>query len=84
MTMKTTTEKKIINAIVYTTLAALAAAIFYAAYLEMVAQGKAERIEVLRERLHQQIKETEAIADQRDSVTAILQDSAHVIKTQQQ
>lgn len=84
MTMKTTTEKKIINAIVYTTLAALAAALFYAAYLEMVAQGKAERIEVLRERLHQQIKETEAIADQRDSVTAILQDSAHVIKTQQQ
>jgi hypothetical protein len=81
MTMKTTTEKKIINAIVYTTLAALAAAIFYAAYLEMVAQGKAERIEVLRERLHQQIKETEAIADQRDSVTAILQDSAHVITT---
>ena len=81
MTMKTTTEKKIINAIVYTTLAALAAALFYAAYLEMVAQGKAERIEVLRERLHQQIKETEAIADQRDSVTAILQDSAHVIKT---
>ena len=78
MTMKTTTEKKIINAIVYTTLAALAAALFYAAYLEMVAQGKAERIEVLRERLHQQIKETEAIADQRDSVTAILQDSAHV------
>lgn len=81
MTMKTTTEKKIINAIVYTTLAALAAALFYAAYLEMVAQGKAERIEVLRERLHQQIKETEAIADQRDSVTAILQDSAHVITT---
>lgn len=80
MTMKTT-EKKIINAIVYTTLAALAAALFYAAYLEMVAQGKAERIEVLRERLHQQIKETEAIADQRDSVTAILQDSAHVITT---
>jgi len=79
--MKTTTEKKIINAIVYTTLAALAAALFYAAYLEMVAQGKAERIEVLRERLHQQIKETEAIADQRDSVTAILQDSAHVITT---
>lgn len=73
MTMKTTTEKKIINAIVYTTLAALAAALFYAAYLEMVAQGRAERIEVLRERLHQQIKETEAIADQRDSVTAILQ-----------
>lgn len=83
MTMKTT-KKKIINAIVYITLAALAAALFYAAYLEMVAQGKAERIEVLRERLHQQIKETEAIADQRDSVTAILQDSAHVIKTQQQ
>lgn len=81
MTMKTTTEKKIINAIVYTTLAALAAALFYAAYLEMVAQGKAERIEVLRERLHQQIKETEAIADQRDSVTAILQDSAHEITT---
>lgn len=81
MTMKTTTEKKIINAIVYITLAALAAALFYAAYLEMVAQGKAERIEVLRERLHQQIKETEAIADQRDSVTAILQDSAHVITT---
>lgn len=81
MTMKTTTEKKIINAIVYTTLAALAAALFYAAYLEMVAQGKAERIEVLRERLHQQIKETEAIADQRDSVIAILQDSAHVITT---
>lgn len=80
MTMKTT-EKKIINAIVYTTLAALAAALFYAAYLEMAAQGKAERIEVLRERLHQQIKETEAIADQRDSVTAILQDSAHVITT---
>lgn len=80
MTMKTT-EKKIINAIVYITLAALAAALFYAAYLEMVAQGKAERIEVLRERLHQQIKETEAIADQRDSVTAILQDSAHVITT---
>lgn len=80
MTMKTT-KKKIINAIVYTTLAALAAALFYAAYLEMVAQGKAERIEVLRERLHQQIKETEAIADQRDSVTAILQDSAHVITT---
>lgn len=79
--MKTTTEKKIINAIVYTTLAALAAALFYAAYLEMVAQGKAERIEVLRERLHQQIKETEAIADQRDSVAAILQDSAHVITT---
>lgn len=79
--MKATTEKKIINAIVYTTLAALAAALFYAAYLEMVAQGKAERIEVLRERLHQQIKETEAIADQRDSVTAILQDSAHVITT---
>lgn len=79
--MKTTTEKKIINAIVYTTLAALAAALFYAAYLEMVAQGKAERIEVLRERLHQQIKETEAIADQRDSVIAILQDSAHVITT---
>ena len=84
MTMKTTTEKKIINAIVYTTLAALAAALFYAAYLEMVAQGKAERIEVLRERMNQKIKETEAIADQRDSVTAILQDSAHVIKTQQQ
>lgn len=81
MTMKTTTEKKIINAIVYTTLAALAAALFYAAYLEMVAQGKAERIEVLRERMNQQIKETEAIADQRDSVTAILQDSAHVITT---
>lgn len=81
MTMKATTEKKIINAIVYTTLAALAAALFYAAYLEMVAQGKAERIEVLRERLHQQIKETEAIADQRDSVIAILQDSAHVITT---
>lgn len=81
MTMKTTTEKKIINAIVYTTLAALAAALFYAAYLEMVAQGKAERIEVLRERLHQQIKETEAIKEQRDSVTAILQDSAHVITT---
>lgn len=81
MTTKTTTEKKIINAIVYTTLAALAAALFYAAYLEMIAQGKAERIEVLRERLHQQIKETEAIADQRDSVTAILQDSAHVITT---
>lgn len=80
MTMKTT-KKKIINAIVYITLAALAAALFYAAYLEMVAQGKAERIEVLRERLHQQIKETEAIADQRDSVTAILQDSAHVITT---
>ncbi len=79
--MKATTEKKIINAIVYTTLAALAAALFYAAYLEMVAQGKAERIEVLRERLHQQIKETEAIADQRDSVAAILQDSAHVITT---
>lgn len=79
--MKATTEKKIINAIVYTILAALAAALFYAAYLEMVAQGKAERIEVLRERLHQQIKETEAIADQRDSVTAILQDSAHVITT---
>jgi len=78
--MKATTEKKIINAIVYTILAALAAALFYAAYLEMVAQGKAERIEVLREK----IKETEAIADQRDSVTAILQDSAHVIKTQQQ
>lgn len=77
MTMKTTTEKKIINAIVYTILAALAAALFYAAYLEMVAQGKAERIEVLREK----IKETEAIADQRDSVTAILQDSAHVITT---
>lgn len=76
MTMKTT-EKKIINAIVYTTLAALAAALFYAAYLEMVAQGKAERIEVLREK----IKETEATADQRDSVTAILQDSAHVITT---
>lgn len=81
MTMKTTTEKKIINAIVYTTLAALAAALFYAAYLEMVAQGKAERIEVLRERMNQKIKETEAIADQRDSVTAILQDSAHVITT---
>lgn len=81
MTMKATTEKKIINAIVYTTLAALAAALFYAAYLEMVAQGKAERIEVLRERLHQQIKETEVIADQRDSVIAILQDSAHVITT---
>ena len=79
--MKTTTEKKIINAIVYTALAALAAALFYAAYLEMVAQGKAERIEVLRERLHQQIKETEVIKDQRDSVTAILQDSAHVITT---
>ena len=77
MTMKTT-KKKIINAIVYTTLAALAAALFYAAYLEMVAQGKAERIEVLRERMNQKIKETEAIADQRDSVTAILQDSAHV------
>lgn len=77
MTMKTTTEKKIINAIVYTTLAALAAALFYAAYLEMVAQGRAERIEVLREK----IKETETIADQRDSVTAILQDSAHVITT---
>lgn len=77
MTMKTTTEKKIINAIVYTTLAALAAALFYAAYLEMVAQGKAERIEVLREK----IKETEAIKEQRDSVTAILQDSAHVITT---
>lgn len=77
MTMKTTTEKKIINAIVYTTLAALAAALFYAAYLEMVAQGRAERIEVLREK----IKETEATADQRDSVTAILQDSAHVITT---
>jgi hypothetical protein len=76
MTMKTT-KKKIINAIVYITLAALAAALFYAAYLEMVAQGKAERIEVLREK----IKETEAIADQRDSVTAILQDSAHVITT---
>ncbi|MGI6123214.1 MAG: hypothetical protein ACOYIG_03350 [Acetivibrionales bacterium] len=75
--MKATTEKKIINAIVYTILAALAAALFYAAYLEMVAQGKAERIEVLREK----IKETEAIADQRDSVTAILQDSAHVITT---
>lgn len=81
MTMKATTEKKIINAIVYTTLAALAAALFYTAYLEMVAQGKAERIEVLRERLHQQIKETEVIADQRDSVIAILQDSAHVITT---
>ena len=77
MTMKATTKKKIINAIVYTILAALAAALFYAAYLEMVAQGKAERIEVLREK----IKETEAIADQRDSVTAILQDSAHVITT---
>lgn len=76
-TMKETTRKKIINAIVYTTLAALAAALFYAAYLEMVAQGKAERIEVLREK----IKETEATADQRDSVTAILQDSAHVITT---
>lgn len=80
MTMKTT-EKKIINAIVYTTLAALAAALFYAAYLEMVAQGKAERIEVLRERLHQQIKETEAIKEQRDSVTATLQDSAHELTT---
>lgn len=77
MTMKTTTEKKVINAIVYTILAALAAALFYAAYLEMVAQGKAERIEVLREK----IKETEAIKEQRDSVTAILQDSAHVITT---
>lgn len=79
--MKATTEKKIINAIVYTILAALVAALFYSAYLEMVSQGKAERIEVLRERLHQQIKETEMIADQRDSVTAILQDSAHEITT---
>lgn len=76
-TMKETTRKKIINVIVYLILAALAAALFYAAYLEMVAQGKAERIEVLREK----IKETEATADQRDSVTAILQDSAHVITT---
>lgn len=75
--MKETTRKKIINVIVYLILAALAAALFYAAYLEMVAQGKAERIEVLREK----IKETEATADQRDSVTAILQDSAHVITT---
>lgn len=80
-TMKETTRKKIINVIVYLILTALASSLFYAAYLEMVAQGKAERIEVLRERLHQQIKETEAIADQRDSVTAILQDSAHVITT---
>ena len=79
--MKETTNKKICNVIVYLTLAAIATALFYAAYLEMVGQGKAERIEVLRERLHQQIKETEAIADQRDSVTAILQDSAHVITT---
>ncbi len=79
--MKETTTKKICNVIVYLTLAAIATALFYAAYLEMVEQGKAERIEVLRERLHQQIKETEAIKEQRDSVTAILQDSAHELTT---
>ena len=79
--MKETTNKKICNVIGYLPLAAIATALFYAAYLETVAQGKAERIEVLRERLHQQIKETEAIAAPRDSVTAILQDSAHVITT---
>lgn len=74
--MKATTEKKIINAIVYTILAALVAALFYSAYLEMVSQGKAERIEVLRERLQKQTIETEKVAEERDSIILILEEIA--------
>ena len=74
-------KNKLINAIVYVILAALAVAIFYASYLELVNQGKAERIELLKQRLQSQVKETEKVTEQRDSVISILHDSAHEITT---
>ena len=57
--MNKTTNKKIINAIVYLILAMIAIAIFYATYMELVTQEKAEHIEVLREKLQKQREETE-------------------------
>ena len=74
-------KNELINAIVYLILAALAVAIFYVTYIELVTQEKADRIDVLRDRLHKQIKETQEITEQRDSVISILQDSAHEITT---
>lgn len=73
---KSTIGDKLTNTIVALILIALAAALFYSAYLEMVSQGKADRIEVLRQRLQKQIIETEEIAEERDSIILILEEIA--------
>lgn len=73
---KSTIGDKLTNTIVALILIALAAALFYSAYLEMVSQGKADRIEVLRERLQKQTIETEKVAEERDSIILILEEIA--------
>ena len=73
---KSTIGDKLTNTIVALILIALAAALCYSAYLEMVRQGKADRIEVLRERLQKQTIETEKVAEERDSIILILEEIA--------
>ena len=73
---KSTIGDKLTNTIVALILIALAAALFYSAYLEMVSQGKADRIEVLRERLQKQTIETEKVAEERDSIILMLEEIA--------
>lgn len=78
-TMKETTRKKIINVIVYLILAALAASLMYSTYLEMVNQGKADSIEVLKGRIAREIIENRDTLQARDSVIENLQDSIILI-----
>lgn len=78
-TMKETTRKKIINVIVYLILAALAASLMYNTYLEMVNQGKADSIEVLKGRIAREIIENRDTLQARDSVIENLQDSIILI-----
>mgnify|MGYP000987501697 CR=1 FL=1 len=73
---KSTIGDKLTNTIVALILIALAAALIYSAYLEMVSQGKADRIEVLRERLQKQTIETEKVAEERDSIILMLEEIA--------
>jgi len=77
--MKETTRKKIINVIVYLILAALAASLMYNTYLEMVNQGKADSIEVLKGRIAREIIENRDTLQARDSVIENLQDSIILI-----
>lgn len=77
--MKETTRKKIINVIVYLILAALAASLMYSTYLEMVNQGKADSIEVLKGRIAREIIENRDTLQARDSVIENLQDSIILI-----
>lgn len=70
---------KIMNAIAYLAMAALAASLMYNTYLEMVNQGKADSIEVLKGRIAREIIENRDTLQARDSVIENLQDSIILI-----